>query len=142
MPTFVRSLQFPQVISITAGGAGWMTKWRPGYRSEALCRGGRVTDKLLDLFLSTTEDYGIILLEPDGRVRQWSRGAERLFGFQPHEVEGTLAHEIFVPPDRQAGVPEVELQVAKEQGRAEDERWHMRKDGSRFWASGVMVSLR
>jgi PAS domain S-box-containing protein len=101
-----------------------------------------VTDELLDLFLSTTEDYGIILLDPDGRVRRWSRGAQRLFGFEAHEVEGTLAHEIFVPPDRQAGVPDVELQVAREQGRAEDERWHLRKDGSRFWASGVMVSLR
>jgi PAS domain S-box-containing protein len=101
-----------------------------------------MSDNLLELFLSTTEDYGIILLDPDGRVQRWSPGAERLFGFQPHEVEGTLAHEIFVPPDRKAGVPEVELQVAAEQGRAEDERWHMRKDGTRFWASGVMISLR
>jgi PAS domain S-box-containing protein len=97
---------------------------------------------LLDLFLSTTEDYGIILLDPEGRVHRWSRGAERLFGYQSHEVEGTFAHEIFVPPDRQAGVPEVELQTAREQGRAEDERWHRRKDGTRFWASGVMVALR
>ena len=96
---------------------------------------------LLDLFLSTTEDYGIILLAPDGRVTRWSRGAERLFGYAPHEMEGTYAHQLFVPPDRQAGVPEVEIQVATEQGRAEDERWHLRKDGSRFWASGVMVSL-
>lgn len=101
-----------------------------------------MTDRLLDLFLSTTEDYGIIFLDPDGRVRRWSRGAERLFGFRPDEVEGTPALQIFVPPDRQAGVPEIELQVARDQGRAEDERWHVRKDGSRFWASGVMVALR
>jgi PAS domain S-box-containing protein len=100
-----------------------------------------VSDRLLDLFLRSTEDYAIILFDPDGRVQRWSRGAERLFGFSPEELEGTLAHQIFVPPDRQAGVPEVELQVATEQGRAEDERWHMRKDGSRFWASGVMISL-
>jgi PAS domain S-box-containing protein len=101
-----------------------------------------MAEDLLDLFLSTTEDYGIILLDPDGRVQRWSRGAERLFGYSADEVEGTFAHRIFVPPDRQAGVPEIELQVATEQGRAEDERWHLRKDGSRFWASGVMVSLR
>jgi PAS domain S-box-containing protein len=81
-----------------------------------------VTDNLLDLFLSTTEDYGIILLDPQGLIQRWSRGAERLFGYAPHEVEGTLAHQIFVPPDRQAGVPEVELRLAAEQGRAEDER--------------------
>src|SRR5687767_5458101 len=101
-----------------------------------------MSENLLDIFLSTTEDYGIILLDSDGNVSRWSRGAERLFGYQPDEVEGTLAHQIFVPPDRQAGVPEIELQMARDQGRAEDERWHLRKDGSRFWASGVMVSLR
>ena len=101
-----------------------------------------MADDLLDLLLSTTEDYGIILLDPDGRVSRWSRGAERLFGYRPSEVEGTLAHKIFVPPDRQAGVPDIELHVAREQGRSEDERWHLRKDGSRFWASGVMVALR
>jgi PAS domain S-box-containing protein len=101
-----------------------------------------VTDGLVDLFLSSTEDYGIILMGPDGRVTRWSRGAERLFGYRADEVEGTLAHKIFVPPDQQAGVPDVELQVARNQGRAEDERWHLRKDGSRFWASGVMIALR
>jgi len=105
-------------------------------------RGRTMSDDLLDLFLSATEDYGIILLDADGRVHRWSRGAERLFGFQANEVIGTLAHEIFVPPDRKAGVPEIELQTATEQGRAEDERWHLRKDGTRFWASGVMIALR
>jgi PAS domain-containing protein len=63
---------------------------------------GHMSDNLLDLFLSATEDYGIILLDPDGRVHRWSRGAERLFGFDAHEVEGTLAHEIFVPQSRRA----------------------------------------
>src|SRR3954466_6609181 len=101
-----------------------------------------MADDLLDLFLSTTEDYAIIMLDPDGRVSRWSRGAERLFGYSAEEVEGTLGHTIFVPPDQLAGVPEVELQQAAERGRAEDERWHLRKDGSRFWASGIMISLR
>jgi PAS domain S-box-containing protein len=101
-----------------------------------------MSDDLMDLFLSTTEDYGVIFLDPGGRIRRWSNGAEKLFGYKAHEVEGTPAHEIFVPPDRHAGVPEVELQTAREQGRAEDERWHLRKDGSRFWASGVMIALR
>jgi two-component system, cell cycle sensor histidine kinase and response regulator CckA len=101
-----------------------------------------MADDLLDLFLSSTEDYAIIMMDPDGRVSRWSRGAERLFGYSADEVEGTLGHIIFVPPDRLTGVPEVEIQQAAERGRAEDERWHVRKDGSRFWASGVMISLR
>jgi PAS domain S-box-containing protein len=96
----------------------------------------------MDLFLSSTEDYGIILLDPDGVVSRWSRGAEQLFGYSATEAEGLPAHRIFVPPDQHAGVPEVELQQAAATGRAEDERWHLRKDGSRFWASGVMISLR
>jgi PAS domain S-box-containing protein len=98
--------------------------------------------ELLDLFLSSTEDYGIILLDPEGRVERWSRGAERLFGYSADEIVGTPGHVIFVPPDRKAGVPEVELQQAAVGGRAEDERWHVRKDGSRFWASGVMIALK
>ena len=67
-----------------------------------------MADDLLDLFLSSTEDYAIILLDEHGRVLRWNRGAERLFGYTP----------------------------------AEDERWHLRKDGSRFWASRLMVALR
>ena len=78
--------------------------------------GWLVADDLLDLFLSATEDYGIILLDPDGRVQRWSRGAERLFGYAAHELEGSTADRIFVPPDRQAGVPDIELQMAAEQG--------------------------
>jgi PAS domain S-box-containing protein len=97
---------------------------------------------LLDLFLGSTEDYGIILLDSRGTIQRWSRGAEQLFGYSANEVVGSDGHVIFVPPDRKAGVPEVELQQAAEHGRAEDERWHVRKDGSRFWASGVMVALR
>jgi PAS domain S-box-containing protein len=98
--------------------------------------------ELLSLLAKLTQDYAIILLDPEGRVRDWNPAAERLFGYSSREVEGTPAHEIFVPPDRLAGVPEVELQTAREQGRAEDERWHVRKDGTRFWASGVMIALR
>jgi two-component system, cell cycle sensor histidine kinase and response regulator CckA len=97
---------------------------------------------LLDLLAKTTQDYGIILLDADGYVVYWNTGAEQLFGYRAGEVEGTPAHVIFVPPDRQAGVPEIELQTARDQGRAEDERWHLRKDGSRFWASGVMTALK
>jgi PAS domain S-box-containing protein len=98
--------------------------------------------QLFELFAKTTVDYAIILLNADGRVVGWNSGAEQLFGYQAHEIMGTPAHVIFVPPDRKAGVPEVELHTARERGRAEDERWHVRKDGGRFWASGVMISLR
>jgi PAS domain S-box-containing protein len=97
---------------------------------------------LLQQFFETTEDYGMLLLDPDGLVRRWNHAAERLFGFTSTEMEGSDSRRIFVEPDRRAGVPEMELRTAAERGRAEDERWHVRKDGSRFWGSGLMISLR
>jgi PAS domain S-box-containing protein len=97
---------------------------------------------LLDIFFRTSEDYAVILLDADGLVCGWNPGAEHLFGWTEKEVIGTLAHQIFVEPDQRAGVPDMEIRTATELGRAEDERWHRRKDGSRFWASGLLIALR
>jgi PAS domain S-box-containing protein len=101
-----------------------------------------MADDLLELFFRTTEDYAVIVLDPGAVVQRWNPGAERIFGWSAGEIIGTPGHRIFVEPDRRAGVPEVEIRTATEQGRAEDERWHMRKDGSRFWASGLLLALR
>ena len=101
-----------------------------------------MADDLLELFFRTTLDYAIIVLDRDAVVTRWNPGAERMFGWSADEVVGTAGHMIFVEPDRRVGVPLVEVRTATEQGRAEDERWHLRSDGSRFWASGLMISLR
>lgn len=100
-----------------------------------------MADDLLELFFRTTEDYAVIVLDPNAMVRRWNPGAERIFGWASDEVVGTDGHRIFVAADRRAGVPEMELRTAAQSGRAEDERWHLRKDGSRFWASGLLVAL-
>src|SRR5688500_869534 len=94
------------------------------------------------MLFDMTDDYGIILLHPDGTVRRWNPAAERMFGYSAAEIEGTPGHVIFADTERRAGVPDLELKTAAELGRAEDERWHRRKDGSCFWASGIMVGLR
>jgi PAS domain S-box-containing protein len=99
-------------------------------------------DDLLDVFFRTTQDYAIIVMDHDAVVRRWNPGAERLFGWSADEIIGTTGHRIFVEPDRRVGMPEVEIRTAAEHGRAEDERWHQRKDGTRFWASGLLVALR
>jgi two-component system cell cycle sensor histidine kinase/response regulator CckA len=101
-----------------------------------------MAEDLLDIFFRATEDYAIILLDGGAMVRGWNRGAEQMFGWSESEVVGSPADMIFVGSDRSAGVPDLELRTAAELGRAEDERWHRRKDGSRFWASGVLVALR
>ena len=96
----------------------------------------------LELFFRTTLDYAVIVLDADAVVRRWNPGAERIFGWPAEEVVGTPGHRIFVESDLRAGMPHVEVRTAAEQGRAEDERWHRRKDGSRFWGSGLLVALR
>ena len=101
-----------------------------------------MAENLLELFFRTTLDLAVIVLDADGVVRRWNPGAERIFGWSAEEVVGTPGHRIFVESDVRAGMPHVELRTATEQGRAEDERWHLRKDGSRFWASGLLVALR
>lgn len=97
--------------------------------------------ELLRLIVESATDYAIFTLDPDRNVTSWNPGAERVLGFTAEEAMGRLADIIFTPEDRQAGAPEAECTQALQKGRAEDERWTLRSDGSRFWASGLMLPL-
>ena len=92
--------------------------------------------------LSSATDYAIITLDLGGRVTSWSAGAVAILGWSDDEVLGQHARLIFTPEDRQAQVPETEMGNALVMGRGTDERWHLRRDNSRFWASGEMMPLR
>jgi two-component system cell cycle sensor histidine kinase/response regulator CckA len=98
-------------------------------------------DRYQQLFESTV-DYAAFHLSLDGTVETWNPGAQRIFLYEPGEIIGRTGTLLFTPEDNLQGVPEHELRFAIESGRAEDSRWHIRKDGSRFWANGVMVGLR
>jgi two-component system, cell cycle sensor histidine kinase and response regulator CckA len=98
-------------------------------------------DRYQQLFESTV-DYAVFHLSLDGTVETWNPGAQRIFLYEPGEVIGRSGTVLFTPEDNLQGVPEHELRFAIQSGRAEDSRWHIRKDGSRFWANGVMVGLR
>ena len=87
-------------------------------------------------------DNAIIAMDADGCVTSWSKGAERIFGWTEAEMLGHSAARFFTPEDRAAGVPARELATARVEGRAADERWHLRKDGSRFYAHGAMTPLQ
>jgi PAS domain S-box-containing protein len=102
----------------------------------------RASEERLRLLIESVEDYAIITYSLDNRVSTWNIGAERILGYREAEAVGQDGSMIFTPEDRAAGVPAYELTKAMETGRAEDERWHLRKDGSRFYASGVMTPLR
>ena len=102
----------------------------------------RDSEERLRLAALTTRDYIIVTLDEGGLITSWNEGARRMFGYQDDEVLGKNICIIFTPEDCASGVPEDEMRRANETGRAEDERWHLRKDGSTFFCSGVMTLLR
>jgi two-component system CheB/CheR fusion protein len=101
----------------------------------------RESDERLRLMMDSVEDYAILMLNAEGYIEMWNSGAERVFGYAADEVIGQHGAIIFTPEDRRRDMPAKEMETARQKGRAADERWHMRKDGSRFYVSGVLSSL-
>ncbi len=101
-----------------------------------------VETKLLRALLEQARDHAIFLIDPDGHNLTWSVGVERLLGYGRSEFVGLHTREIFAPEDRALGIPERELAFAAAHGEASDERWLVRKDGTRCWASGMTYRLR
>jgi PAS domain S-box-containing protein len=96
----------------------------------------------LRLILESATDFAIITIGLDGRVSGWNAGARNILGWREEEILGQPAALIWTSEDLAAGMAEAEMRVAREQGRHADERWHLRRDGSRFWASGLMTPMR
>src|SRR5919112_2488704 len=101
-----------------------------------------MVDDRYQLLFESTVDYAVFHLSLDGTVETWNPGAARIFLYEPSEILGRSGTLLFTPEDNLQGVPQQEIRPAVETGRAEDSRWHLRKDGTRFWANGVMVGLR
>ncbi|WP_055003060.1 PAS domain-containing protein [Pseudomonas coronafaciens] len=87
-------------------------------------------------------DFAMILTDTDGVITDWNPGAEQVLGWTAEEMSGQSAERFFTPQDRASGQIDYEMHLALRQGRASDERWHVRKDGQLFWASGEMIPLR
>nr|WP_272874829.1 PAS domain S-box protein [Roseomonas marmotae] len=87
-------------------------------------------------------DFAIIVTDPQGEVTGWNRGAEHILGWTAAEMLGQSLVRIFTPEDRAAGQMDAEMRDALAHGTASDERWHLRKDGTRLWASGTLMPLR
>jgi PAS domain S-box-containing protein len=88
-----------------------------------------------------TEDYAVILIDSELRIAAWNEGAQNLFGYPGANAIGQPTDLVFTPEDRQQQMPQHEVAVARASGRAHNDRWHVRKDGSRFWASGLLLML-
>lgn len=93
------------------------------------------------LILDSAVDYAIIAIDLTGKIVEWNGGAERILLWARDEAIGRPIQMIFTEDDCQAAVVEREIGLALSQGRAADDRWHLRKDGSTFWASGSMMPI-
>lgn len=100
------------------------------------------SEERLNLIIRGVEDFAIFTITSQGLVESWNCGAEQLFGYKESEILGQTGALLFTPEDRQSGAPQQEMETAQREGQAQDERWHLRKDGSRFYASGVMTLLQ
>ena len=96
----------------------------------------------LELLINGIIDYGVFMLDTNGLVRTWNKGAERLKGYAADEIIGKPFSTFYTPEDRQKDLPAKALATAAETGRFATEGWRVRKDGSRFWALVVLDAIR
>ncbi|GAB3668088.1 PAS domain-containing sensor histidine kinase [Nocardioides korecus] len=102
--------------------------------------GGRLGP--VEELVSQVADYAIIRLDPDGTIRTWNLGAERVKGYTAEEAVGRSFEVFYTEADRADGLPWRLLATARDKGRVEHVGWRMRRDGSRFWADVVLTALR
>jgi len=101
----------------------------------------RTSEERLRLLIDSALDYAIFTTTEGGIIDSWNAGAQRMFGYAADEIVGARVDTLFTPEDRAAGVHVRELQEASRSGRAADERYHVRKDGSHVYCSGVTRRL-
>jgi PAS domain S-box-containing protein len=101
-----------------------------------------VADSLYRQIVQSAVDYAVVSCDLQGYVTTWNEGAQRVLGWTETEMRGQRVHRFFTPEDVAAGVPAAEMAAAQRDGKAADERWHLRKGGERFWASGELMPLR
>lgn len=94
------------------------------------------------LAVESAKDYAIFTIDLAGRITGWNTGAENLLGWSEEEAVGRPVNVIFTPDDNREAIAESEMRLAVTEGRADDNRWHLRKDGGRFWANGLMMPMR
>jgi PAS domain S-box-containing protein len=101
----------------------------------------RIVEDRYRAVVESATDYAIFTLDENNKINSWNKGAEFIFGWKEKEIIGSDGSILFTPEDRKKGEHLNELKTARREGRAEDERWHIRKDSTLFFASGMMMRL-
>lgn len=101
----------------------------------------RKSEERYHKMIEEVEDYAIILLDKDGIIQNWNKGAEKIKGYKEKEIVGKSFQNFYLPEDRERGLPLQLLQTAREKGKALHEGWRRKKDGSAFWGSIVLTAL-
>jgi PAS domain S-box-containing protein len=98
--------------------------------------------ELFRLLVDSVKDYAIFVLGPEGHVLTWNQGAQALKGYAKEEIIGKHFSTFYMPEAVESGWPARELALAEKEGRFSDEGWRVKKDGSAFWASVIITTLR
>lgn len=101
----------------------------------------RESEERFRLLVEDIEDYSILMLDPNGKVVSWNRGAEKIKGYPAEEIIGRSIEKFYPPEDLALGIPAQILASARTIGHYSGEGWRVRRDGSRFWASIVVTAL-
>ncbi|GAC1414101.1 MAG: EAL domain-containing protein [Candidatus Velthaea sp.] len=112
------------------------------FATDARVESPASTEQLYRFLVESSTQYAIFAISLDGTVVSWNAGAERVFGFTRAEIHGKNFDVVFSAEDRAQGAPLAELQTAEAVGRNDIDRWHIRKDGSRFWATNTVQPMR
>ncbi|MGC1414508.1 MAG: ATP-binding protein [Candidatus Acidiferrum sp.] len=128
----------PQAIRIPSPNQWIQAKTELARESEERKQG----DEKFRLLVMGVKDYAILMLDPGGRITTWNEGAEHIKGYRADEIIGEHFSKFYTPEAVAQGKPSMELKIAADEGRFEEEGWRVRKDGSVFWASVVITALR
>src|SRR3984893_7372852 len=129
------------LVLLMAAVAGWIVQRDYAARGRAEAAFLECEERFR-ILVEGVQDYAIFTLDPHGKVASWNAGAERIKGYKADEIIGQNFSRFYPQEDIDKGTPEEELQIAAVSGRSETERWRVRKDGSRFWASLVLTAAR
>lgn len=98
-------------------------------------------ERRLRIMAESTRDYAIITIDDNGVIVTWNLGATRMFGLEESEAVGQPFESLYSREEREQGMPREDLERARAEGRIDEDRWHVRKDGSRLYCSGVLMRL-